>query len=169
MKAILLSWPYRKAIGWLALVLLLSGGALASAALLANAAADHILYDDVLQNGWENWSWDITSANANAPVHSGNNASAVTHTAAWGAFYLKAGTAVSTAPYTHLRFWINGGGSGGQSIQIKFNESEAHVYNVTAPANSWTEVKVPLAAMGSPATLGAIYWQDATGGAQPTY
>ncbi|MEZ4682977.1 MAG: hypothetical protein R2932_53090 [Caldilineaceae bacterium] len=90
-----------------------------------NASAEHQLFDDQLRNGWEDWSWDsTTAADATTPVHNGTHAYAVTYEAAWAGFYLKADPAFSTAGYTHLRFWIHGGATGGQQLQVKFNESD---------------------------------------------
>jgi hypothetical protein len=89
---------------------------------LASTAADHLLYADALANGWEDWSWDSTTAgDATAPVHNGSHAYAVTYDVAWAAFYLRANTAFNTTGYTHLRFWIHGGTNGGQQLQVKFN------------------------------------------------
>ncbi len=151
-------------------VLLLGFGILYLPTVFARATADHALYDDTLQNGWEDWSWDSsTDGDAATVVHSGTHAYAVTYNAAWAAFYLKPDAAFSTAGYTHLRFWIHGGATGSQQLQVKFNESEDNAFDVTATANSWTKIDVPLAAMGNPATISAIYWQDATGAAQPLY
>lgn len=136
----------------------------------AAPAADKSIFADVLAPGWEDWSWDTTTNGANAtPVHSGTHSYAVTYSTEWAGFYLRATSAVSTAGYTHLRFFIHGGVAGGQQMSLSINQDEDHTYAVTAPANSWQQVDVPLTALNSPATISDIIWQDATGGAQATY
>jgi hypothetical protein len=40
---------------------------------------------------------------------------------------------------------------------------------VTVVTGVWTEFALPLAALGSPAAITGIVWQDTTGGAQPTF
>lgn len=138
--------------------------------LFSAPAADAPIYADALSAGWADWSWDTTTdPDSTTPVHSGGKAYAVQHTAAWGGFYLHADPAMSTAGYTHLRFWLHGGATGGQQIQIVLNEDGTKVVPITAQANTWTQVDLPLADFGDPATLTAIYWQDVTGGAQDTY
>ncbi len=151
-------------------LLLLWLGVLYLPTAFARATADHALYDDALRNGWEDWSWDSSTAgDATTVVHSGTHAYGVTYNVAWAGFYLKPNAAFNTTGYTHLRFWIHGGPSGGQQLQVKFNESEAFAFDVTAAANGWTKIDVPLAAMGNPVTISAIYWQEATGATQPIY
>lgn len=134
------------------------------------SAADSPIYSDTLAAGWQDWSWQTTTNAANTqPVHSGNQSYAVDHTAAWGGFYLRAEPAINTTGFTHLRFWLHGGVTGGQQIRILLNEDETKIKLVTATANTWTQVDVPLAELGAPATLFAIYWQDVNGGAQSVY
>ncbi|MCL4862493.1 MAG: NHL repeat-containing protein [Caldilineaceae bacterium] len=134
------------------------------------AAMQVSIYADALAPGWEDWSWDTTTNPANAnPVHSGLTSYGVTYDAAWGGFYLHADPPVSTAGYTHLRFWIHGGITGGQQLLLKLNGNETDTLAVTASANQWQQVDAVLSDLGNPATLSDIYWQDATGGAQPTY
>ncbi|MCE7986860.1 MAG: hypothetical protein DYG89_37275 [Caldilinea sp. CFX5] len=134
------------------------------------SAADSPIYTDALAAGWQDWSWDTTRNAANTqPVHSGTKSYAVDHTAAWGGFYLRAEPAINTAGFTHLRFWLHGGATGGQQIRILLNEDDTKIKLVTATANAWTQVDLPLADLGSPATINAIYWQDVNGGAQAVY
>ena len=131
------------------------------------SAADSPIYSDALAAGWQDWSWDTTRNAANTqPVHSGNHSYAVDHTAAWGGFYLRAEPAINTTGFTHLRFWLNGGATGGQQIRILLNEDETKIKLVTATANTWMQVDLPLADFGTPAIINAIYWQDVNGGAQ---
>ena len=134
------------------------------------ALAESPIYTDTLATGWEDWSWDtIRNATSTNPVHGGSNAYALQHTVAWGGFYLHAAPAVSTASYTHLRFWIHGGALGGQQIRVLLNGDDTATFAVTAPANRWTKIEVPLTSLANPATISEIYWQDVNGGAQTAY
>lgn len=137
--------------------------------LLSAGLADSPIYTDTLATGWEDWSWDTTRNASNmAPVHSGGTSYAVEHTAAWAGFYLHADPAVSTAGYTHLRFWLHGGATGGQQLKVLLNGNDTN-FVVTAQANTWTQIDAPLTSLGSPATISDIYWQDSTGSAQAVY
>ena len=134
------------------------------------SAADSPIYSNALAAGWQDWSWDTTRNAANTqPVHSGSNSYAVDHTLAWGGLYLSAVPPVNTTGFTHLRFWLHGGATGGQQIRILLNEDETKIKLVTATANTWMQVDLPLADFGTPATINAIYWQDVNGGAQAVY
>ena len=132
------------------------------------AAADLSIYSDSLAADWSDWSWGVTKNLGNAaPAHSGSGSVAVTLTAGWSAFYLHPNTPVNTASYDQIRFWVHGGSSGGQKLQLVANGSQT--YSFTTSANAWTLVSVPLSALGSPANLTDIYWQDSSGGAQATF
>src|SRR5215213_5738744 len=91
------------------------------AALLAVAAApaqsDQIIYMDSLLNGWQNWGWaTLNYANA-VPTHSGS-ASISIDADAWEAVYL-GHAAFDTTPYASLSFWIHGGSTAGQHLQVQ--------------------------------------------------
>ena len=136
----------------------------------ASTTADTPIYTDTLAAGWDDWSWDTTrDLSAATPVHGGTAAISVHYDQPWAGLYLHADPAVPLAGYTHLHFWLHGGSSGGQRITIMANQNDAATVEVTATANQWTEHSVALADLGSPATLSDIFWQDATGGAQPAF
>lgn len=133
------------------------------------AASNMPIYsDDALASGWNNWSWstDVNFANAN-PVHSGTSSVAVTFTAGWAGFYLHSDSDIDVSTYDTIHFFINGGTTGGQSVNVTaFSTSTV---NVVAQANTWTEVKVRIKDLGSVTALKDLAIQDATGGAQPTF
>lgn len=164
--------PNPSVLALLALLILCLGlvYALPASPTFAAPTADISIYTDSLASGWEDWSWDTTSDDANgAPVHSGSHSYAITYGSEWAGFYLRATQALNTAGYTHLRFFIHGGATGGQQMSLSINQDDGHTYPVTAPANTWQQVDVPLTTFNSPATISDIIWQDATGGAQATY
>jgi hypothetical protein len=133
------------------------------------AAGNLSIYLDSLAPGWADWSWGIAhNLSDSATVHAGSNAIAVNLTSAWGALYLHAGSGISLASHSGVQFWVNGGSTGGQRLQLVVNQNGAQ-YAFTPNANSWTLVTVPLASVGNPAVLTDLYWQDTSGGPQPTF
>jgi len=133
-------------------------------------ASDLILYDEALSPAWDDWSWNIhRNFSASTPVHGGGNSLAVTYDQGWAGLYLHAATPIDTSLYDRLRFWIHGGASGGQRLRIVANGSEVQTQSLTASANAWQEVIIPLSSLGSPSGLGDLYWQDISGGPQPVF
>ncbi len=94
------------------------------------------------------------------PKSGGHRAIAVTITAGWSAFYLHSSSAINLSGYDKLRFWVHGGSTGNQKLQIVANGATSTTFPVTAIANSWIQVEVPFSALGSPTTLSDLYWQD---------
>ena len=91
----------------------------AALALQLTARADQIIYDDALENSWADWSWS-TTVNLNYTgtyVHSGAASISATITSGWSALSLWH-SAQDSSVFTNLTFWINGGASGGQQLQI---------------------------------------------------
>ncbi len=133
-------------------------------------AGDISVYADALATDWQNWSWSSTLNFSNtAPVHSGSRSLSVQYTAAWAGLYLHPNAAYDTKTYDRISFWVNGGSAGGQRIVVVANGDTAHSYPLTLQANAWTQVIIGFNQLGSPTTLSDLYWQEATGGAQPVY
>ena len=133
-------------------------------------AAEVAVYGDGLAAEWANWSWSCTLNFAvTTPVHGGTKSLSVKYNAAWAGLYLHPYSTYDTRVYDRLSFWIHGGSTGNQRLLVIANGDTTNSYAVTAQANTWTQVIVPLSALGSPATLTDLYWQDATGGAQPVF
>ena len=136
------------------------------------------IYTDSLQNSWDNWSWGATmDFGSTAVVHSGTAAISVTITQAWGAFSLHH-TDMDSSPYTNLTFWINGGPSGGQRLQLVgllgdvSGGTAAGTTNLaTLAANTWQQITVPLGALGvaNQPNFTRFELKDLSGGAQPIF
>ncbi|MBD2753392.1 glycoside hydrolase family 9 protein [Spirosoma validum] len=127
-----------------------------------------IIYDDALQTGWADWSWSATrNYNATSPIHDGTKSLAVQNTAGWGALYLHSDAPISLSAYPYLKFWVHGGTSGTQRMQVVINSSGSYTFSATA--NQWTLITVPFSVFNNPATLRDIYIQDVTNQVQPTY
>src|SRR5262249_18655608 len=87
-----------------------------------SAQIDQPIYTDSLQNGWQNWGWTAINYNNSSPLHSGAASISVTITQGWQAIYIAHNTFDST-PYTNLTFWLHGGTSGGQQLQLQGHSS----------------------------------------------
>jgi hypothetical protein len=146
--------------------------------LLAQApgalALTYTIYDDALGSGWQDWSWAQVNLAATAQVHSGSHSIAVTYDAWEGLYLHKAG--VDTLGVTHLRFYIHGGGAGGQDLNVFMNlevggspQNGPSIPVPSPPANAWLEVQVPLSSLNpGDDTVTGITWQASSGSSQPT-
>ncbi|HTV41090.1 MAG TPA: glycoside hydrolase family 44 protein [Candidatus Sulfotelmatobacter sp.] len=141
--------------------------------------ADQIIYDDALENGWQNWGWaEINYANT-SPVHSGSDSISVTIATNWSGIQIWHSDQDST-PYASINFWLNGGTSGGQRLQVYglLDENGSQNYATSPryalsplPANGWQLYSVPLSQLDvadEPNFTGFVI-QDALGETQPTF
>ena len=140
---------------------------------LATHAQDQPVYTDSLQNSWENWSWAQTNLSATSPVHSGTNSISVVATGTFQAAYFHH-AAFSTAGYTYLTFWINGGPAGGQHLQVQGTiggAAQTAVGLSPLAANTWQQITVPLSSLGmNSGTMMDGFWiQDTSGTAFPVF
>lgn len=139
---------------------------LSSQAALSNIA----VYSNSLDAAWSDWSWNTAVNQATtSPVHSPSNSLSVKYNAAWAGFYLHTYIAVDTGLYDKLSFWVHGGTTGNQKIRIVANGDGNNTYAVTALAGAWTQVVVPLSALGNPVSVTDLYWQDSSGVVQAVY
>lgn len=117
----------------------------------AFAQQDMTVYDDARQNGWVDYGWaTLNYANTN-PVHSGSNSISVSVAAgSYQALYLHH-DAMDSSSFTNLVFWIRGGNSGGQLLQVSatLNGIAQPAVNLAALATNWTQQTVSLAALGA--------------------
>ena len=134
---------------------------------------NQVIYDDALASGWDNWSWAQVNLAATSPVHGGSKSISVTF-GAWEGLYLhKAGADAVGA--THLRFFVHGGGAGGQQMNVFLNldvngqDQNGPAVAVLPPAaNAWSEVQIPLSTLNPGSnTITGITWQDSSGHSQP--
>ncbi len=128
------------------------------------------IYADGLAGGWQDWSWDTEhNLSTGSPVQSGSAAISVTYQNGWAGLYLHVDPPIEVGDYSELCFYINGGAKGGQRVNVVVNQDNSKPVTVTAAANEWTLISVPLASVGSPGTISDIVWQEGTGGKQPTF
>ena len=139
----------------------------------ASAHADVVVFKDALEPPWQNWSWGCAvNLAAPSPVHSGNASVAVTFTSGWSGLYFHTEPSVAGADLHAVRFWVHGGSSGGQRINLVVYDRTGGfggLVPVRPAAGVWELVEVPLTSLGSPAGISGLVWQDGTGSAQPTW
>jgi autotransporter-associated beta strand protein len=111
---------------------------------------NQIIYSNSLQNGWVDDSWATDNLANTNPVLSGFSNSISVFCTEYAALYLSQ-TPSSSAPYTNLTFWLNGGAAGGQVLTVTgtLDEVEQTLYTLPAlAANTWQEFTIPLSAIG---------------------
>ncbi len=139
---------------------------------LAQAQSDQTVYTDALVNGWQNWSWATVNLSNTAPVQSGADSISVS-AGPYQALYLHQAPFDSTS-YASLVFWINGGPTGGQLLQVQATLNGTAQTVVTLPAlaaNTWQQVTLPLSSLGvqNQPDLDGFWIQDRSGTTQSTF
>jgi hypothetical protein len=136
------------------------------------AQANLPLYTDNLVNGFLNYSWATVNFRATAAVHGGSNSISVV-TSANSALYLSH-PAFSSAPYSSVSFWINGGATGGQKVAVwglldGVNQTPYAI--TTLSPNTWRQVIVPLSSLlvSNKANFTGILIQGNTSASQPAF
>ena len=130
------------------------------------------IYQEGLVNGWNNWSWASVNTGNTSTAHTGATSIAVTADA-YEALYLQH-AALPTDAFTSLKFWINGGATGGQTLNVvalRADGGRPAVPIGPLPADSWQEVVVTLAQLGvsNVADLSGLWLQEGAGVTQPTF
>jgi hypothetical protein len=114
----------------------------------AAARADQIIYDDALENGWQNWSWATVNFANPSPVHSGADSISVS-AASYEALYLH-NNPFSSSLYTNLTLWIYGA-AGGPQLVVQATTNTVSLtpgYFFTPTAGVWQQVSIPLTVLG---------------------
>jgi hypothetical protein len=138
------------------------------------ARADQIIYTDSLQNGWQNWSWATVNLANTSPVHAGSDSISVS-AGANQAVYVHAAAAFDPSAYTNLTFWINGGASGGQLLQVQATYGGSAVNSgiqlAALGGNSWQQINAPMSSLIPPGQtqIDGFWIQDRTGTTQPIF
>lgn len=117
------------------------------------------LYVDKLENSAQDWGWgQITDFNNTENVRDGNAAIKTTYQGAWGALKF-ANFTVNTADYQEIAFSIFGTpGTEGKTINL--NANGGPTYTITITEGEWVEHKLPMEALGSPATITDLAFQE---------
>jgi Glycoside hydrolase family 44 len=125
------------------------------------------VYGNALSTGWQSWSWGSTINVAASGGLNNSKAISATITTPWAALFLHNDTPVDSSLVNIVQFYINGGSSGGQSLQVKLvDQSGAFLepgLSIIAPTNTWTRIRIPIGELGAPSTISGLIWQDNTG------
>jgi hypothetical protein len=121
------------------------------ALFIARAQSDQVIYDDAIENSWQDWSWATVNFSNTSPVRSGNDAISVTDPGtSYEALYLHHGQQ-GTANYVSLQFWIYVPTNGGTPVQVQATRTgypQAAVLPAGLVENAWTQVTIPLSSLG---------------------
>ena len=136
-----------------------------------SAPNDLAVYSESLASGWGNWSWNVVSnLNNSSPVYNGTKSIAVTYSQGWGGFQLGRDDRLDISAYDTLRFWIHGGASGNQTIEVQVSDRSAQVIHTVHPsANTWTRLDISLRQLAKPYTVYTLVWRNPTGNAQNAF
>ena len=141
------------------------------------AQANLTIYSDSLASGWLDYSYGTTRNFANpSPVHSGSASISATITNAYGGIQLFHSPMTNSA-YAFVSFWLNGGSSGGQQLQMYGNlgsppSAQSGRFSLAAPTiNTWRQYFVPLSALGvnNATNFSGFAIQDSVGSTEPTF
>lgn len=137
------------------------------------------IYTDNLLNGFQDWGWAAHNYANASPVHSGNYSVSVNINSSTYEGLQIVHSAFDSTPYSSVSFWLNGGVSGGQQLQLSGLAQIGSTQNVwqssyalaALPANTWQQFTVPLSALGiaDKGNATGIVFQDRIGAAQPTF
>ncbi|MGD0815282.1 MAG: alpha-L-arabinofuranosidase [Verrucomicrobiota bacterium] len=121
-----------------------------SAVCLWGQIPNQILYSNSLQNGWANESWaSVNLANPSPVLPHFSNSISVFCTE-YAALQLSQ-TPSSSADYSGLNFWVNGGPGGGQVLTVAGTLDGSYQTLCTLPplaSNQWQEFTISLSALG---------------------
>lgn len=131
------------------------------------------IFTDFASPNWNFWNTNTETRVVAAPTHSGTAALAVDSLEGWNTMQLGHIASVENVAglYT-LRFWLHGGDTGGQKIKVSASNDEGldtPRSEVTAPANAWTKVEIPLAELGNPLSVYALRWWNGSAEVMPTF
>ena len=136
-------------------------------------AADLLIYGDVLDGDWANWSWDAALDFENsAPVFEGQASLAVTLTGPWAGCYLSAGHGLDARQFEAVDFYLHGGAAAGETLRLVLYDggfAPGPAVNLGRIAGAWRHFSVPLEDLGGLEQISGIVWQDTSGGSQPVF
>lgn len=133
---------------------------------------DYVIYGDGLAYGWYDWGWMSYNMGGTEQVHSGSTSITI-NPSPYGGLAMPTWATPDMSPYHTLTFWIHGGTTGGQYIgvgPIWSNGSWGNGTAVTAEANTWKKVEIPLNSIGVEGNpnFNGLYIQHWRGEDEPT-
>jgi hypothetical protein len=129
------------------------------------AAAEKVIYDKALAEGWQNWSWAKTTLSAEL---AGSARKPIKVEASpWSALYLHHAP-FSTQGWTKLVFLIQGSVAGGEvrAFALVDGKIASDGYPIKLGNAGWTQVEIPLVTLGVENKLTDGIWLQNTSGAE---
>jgi glucose/arabinose dehydrogenase/PKD repeat protein len=137
------------------------------------------VYKDALQPGFSSWSWDTTIDFASTAVtpSEGIRSIEASFTSPWGGLYIRR-AGYSTTGKSDIYFDVNGGPTGGQSLQIIALDGAGSIvgqvpfssYIGDIINDSWSSLVIPLADLNiADTTIVGLIIQGTTGAIEPTF
>jgi len=149
-----------------------------AAAQTLRAQVNVPIYTDQLVSGFQNWGWATLDFSNPSTVHSGTSSISVTITGPWQGIQIYRDD-MDSSLFSSISFWINGGASGGQQLQVfgmlditnQIAWQRPGYPLPTLGTNTWQQVMIPLSSLGVGNTnnFTGIVVQDAIGAAQPVF
>ena len=138
---------------------------------LTARAQNLVIYDDALENGWQNYGWATINYANTTPVYSGSDSISVRDPgSSYEALYL-GHAAFNPSPYQSLSFWIYPTAAHTNEFQVQATLNGAPQTAVplsftAAQVNQWQQVTIPLASLGvaGNASFDGFWIQNNTGG-----
>ena len=143
-----------------------------------NAATALVVYDNALENGFNDRSWSTTYSLTNTnPVHSGTKSISFAASGYEGLQFVADNIEFNVIDYQSATFWIDGGSAGGQSLDVYIADNYGQVGTKVSlnsgitgggaiPKNTWTQVTIDFNSIGLVSgTFNGIIIQDNSGGA----
>lgn len=135
-----------------------------------------VIYDDTLENSFQDWSWALHDISETDVVHSGLRAISF-EAANWEALYFHHPTAIDLSPFAGLELWVNGGATGGQAVNISLllgnqvlgDALVSELLGGPVAAGIWQRVFLPFDALGISGSFDDLYIQDWSGEDQGTF
>ncbi len=152
-------------------VALLVAGLVASGPSPADAVEldAYILYDDELQNGFDNWSWAVVDLAHSETVASGNYAVSV-DAGPWEAFFMGKTQNDPLPLYGTLRFELHGGTADSTiGVRMVSPTRESQSIPVEPTAGAWQSVEIDLAEFGGFSEFSGIWFDNLDENPRPTY
>lgn len=150
----------------------IKGGGMTPAMAAERADAPMVLYDDQLENGWQDWSWITRDLNSTAVAHGGRKAIRLTPKGFQGLFLHH--DALNTSGYGAVQVYVHGDAS---SLNVcladadnKWGPKPSLARFCKPDANGWSVAHVPLSALGVPKegeTITGLVFQAASNDAAP--
>jgi hypothetical protein len=117
---------------------------------------DAVVYTDSFQSPWssDGWGFSALTFNNTTPVHAGTASIKVTFNQSWGIVRLTR-SVFNVGSHHDLKLWVHGGTTGGQGVSVTarlagdvWSSINYRIPQTSFVANTWTEVTIPLTALG---------------------